>query len=307
MSVSTSIALAFGLLLRRIEPRTRDQEIYLSHEKTVKRRLETVFQANRVVRIGSYSRGSAIRYTSDVDLMLVLKRDEARWGGRMMSSTTVLNHVRDQLSARYWQTEVGRDGQAAVVRFRGNQYPVDIVPAVYSHHGNIAEFDGSVKNYPIFQIPDGDGEWIETSPLAHNKYITDADAASRGKLKRTAKLIKYWRRCRQPHIPLNAFHTELLLAKEGICVGAKNYALCFHNALTELANRACRQLQDPIGVSGLIKAAYTDHMREQAADAALSSAQRSYNAIMAERAGDLREAVRLWEIVFNHKFRRDAQ
>jgi hypothetical protein len=298
--------LAFGLLLRRIEPSPRDQDIYLSHEKTVKRRLETVFQANRVIRIGSYSRSSSIRYTSDVDLMLILKREEARWGGGLMSSTTVLNHVRNQLSARYWQTDVGRDGQAVVVRFRGNQYPVDVVPAVYSHHGNITEFNGSVKNYPIFLIPDGNGDWIETSPLAHNKYIKDADAASRGKLKRTAKLIKYWRRCRQPHIPLNSFHTELLLAEDGICVGAKSYALCFHNALTALANRACRQLQDPLGISGLIKAAYTEPMREQAASAALSSAQRSYNAIMAERAEDMREAVRLWDIVFNHKFRRDA-
>lgn len=306
MSNSPAIALAFGLLLRRIEPRERDQEIYLSHEKTVRQRLETVFRANRVIRIGSYARGSSIRYTSDVDLMLVLKREEARWGGGLMSSNTVLNHVRDQLRARYWQTDVGRDGQAVVVRFRGNQYPVDVVPAVYSHHGNITEFDGSVKNYPIFLIPDGDGGWLETSPLAHNKYIRDADAASRGKLKRTAKLIKYWRRCRQPHVPLNSFHTELLLAREGICVGPRSYALCLHNALAELANRSCRQLQDPLGISGLIKAAYTESMRGQAADAARSSAQRSYNARMAERAGDVREAVRLWEIVFNHRFRREG-
>lgn len=306
MSASQSIALAFGLLLKRIEPRTSEQEIYLNHEKTVKRRLETVFQSNRVIRIGSYSRGSAIRYTSDVDLMLILKRDEARWGGRIMSSTTVLNHLRDQLSARYWQTDVGRDGQAVVVRFRNNQNPVDVVPTVYSRHGNITEFDGTIKNYPIFQIPDGAGGWIDTSPLAHNKYIREADAASRGKLKRTAKLIKYWRRCRQPHIPLNSFHAELLLAKAGICVGAKSYALCFHSALVELANRACRQLQDPLGISGSIKAAYTEPMREQAASAALSSAHKSYNAVMAERAGDVREAVRLWEIVFNHKFRKEV-
>lgn len=304
MTTSSSIALVFGLILKRIEPRAHEQEIYLSHEKTVKRRLETVFQSNKVIRIGSYSRGSAIRYTSDVDLMLILKRDEARWGGRMMSSTTVLNHVREQLSERYWQTDVGRDGQAVVVRFSGNQHPVDVVPAIYSRHGNITEFDGSVKNYPIFQIPNGSGGWIETSPLAHNKYIKDADAASRGKLKRTAKLIKYWRRCRQPHIPLNSFHIELLLAKEGICIGAKSYAVCFNNTLVTLAKRACRQLQDPLDLAGLIKASYTEAMREQATDAVLSSAQRSYKAIMAEREGDLKEAVRLWEIVFNHKFRK---
>lgn len=306
MTTSPPIALAFRLLLKRIEPSPRDQEIYLTHEKTVKRRLETVFQTNRVVRIGSYSRGSSIRYTSDVDLMLVLKRDETRRGGGLMSSATVLNHVRDQLRERYWQTEVGRDKQAVVIGFRGNQYPVDVVPAVYSHHGDITEFDGGVKNYPIFLIPNGYGDWIETSPLAHNKYIRDANVASGGKLKQTAKLIKYWRRCRDPHIPLNSFYTELLLASEGICVGAKSYALCLNNALAGLANRGCSELEDPLGISGLIKASYTEPMRERATDATRSSAQRAYKAIMAKREGNIRETVRLWEIVFNHKFRRDT-
>src|SRR5205085_9031744 len=108
----------------------------------------------------------------------------------------------------------------------------------------------------------------------------------------------------QPHIPLNSFHAELLLAREGISVGAKSYAVCLNDALATLANRACRQFQDPLGISGLIKAAYTEPMQKHAADAALYSAQRSYNAIMAEQEGYLREAVRLWEIVFNDKFRR---
>lgn len=306
MSTISPIALTFGRLLGRIEPTSRDREIYLSHEKTVRRRLETVFKANRVDRIGSYSRSSSIRYTSDVDLMLILARDQVRWGGNLMSSTTVLGHVRDQLSQRYWQTDVGRDGQAVVVRFRGNQYPVDVVPAVYSHHETINDFDGTGKKYPIFLIPDGAGWWIETSPMAHNKYIRDADGVSRGKLKQTAKLIKYWRRCRQPHIPLNSFHLELLLAKEGICAGPKSYAVCLNNALVELANRKCRQLQDPLGLSGLIKAAYTEHMREQATAAAIYSAERSYNAVIAEQNGNVKEALRLWEIVFHHKFLREA-
>jgi len=290
-----TVALHFSTLLKRIEPTPRDRLIYQTHEKTVRRRLETVFRTNRVIRVGSYSRGTSIRHTSDVDLMLILKRDEVRRGGQLKTSTTVLNNVRAQLSDRYFQTNVRRDKQAIVVQFGSNQYPVDIVPAVYYRHG------GS-SSYPIYIIPDGAGGWLETSPPAHNKFIKDADEASIGKLKRTSKLIKYWRYCREPHIPLNSFYLDLLLASENICAGAKSYALCFNNALAALANRRCQALDDPVGISGLIDAANSEAMRERVQNAVLASAQRAYNAIIAEQKGDLREAVRLWEIVFNHKF-----
>lgn len=290
-----TVAAHFGELLKRIEPTARDRLIYQTHEKTVRQRLETVFRTNRVVRVGSYSRGTSIRHTSDVDLMLVLKREEVRWGGQLKSSTTVLNSVRTQLSDRYFQTDVRRDRQAVVVRFRNNQYPVDIVPAAYDRHGGDT-------TYPIFIIPDGNGGWLETSPLAHNKFIKDADGASSRKLTRTAKLIKYWRYCREPRIPLNSFHVELLLADENICAGAKSYAVCFNNALWALANRDCQPLEDPVRISGLIEAANTEPMRGKAQAAVLSSAQRTYNAVMAEQAGDVTEALRLWEIVFNHRF-----
>jgi hypothetical protein len=290
-----TVTAHFGELLKRIEPTPRDKLIYQTHEKTVRQRLETVFRANRIIRVGSYSRGTSIRHTSDVDLMLVLKREEVRWGSQFKSSTTVLNSVRAQLSDRYFQTDVRRDRQAVVVRFRNNQYPVDIVPAAYHRHGGNT-------SYPIFIIPDGNGGWLETSPLAHNKFIKDADETSSKKLKRTAKLIKYWRYCREPHIPLNSFHVELLLANENICAGAKSYALCFNNALAELAGRECQPLEDPVGISGLIEAANTESMRGKVQTAVLSSAQRSYNAVMAEQVGDVAEALRLWEIVFNHRF-----
>lgn len=290
-----SISVHFATLIRRIEPTLRDKVIYQSHEKTVRKRLESAFRTNRVIRVGSYSRGTSIRHTSDVDLMLVLERDEVRRGSQFKSSTTVLNSVRAQLSDRYFQTDVRRDRQAVVVRFGNDQYPVDIVPAAYQRHGgnNI---------YPIFIIPDGAGGWLETSPLAHNKFIKDADEASGWKLKRTAKLIKFWRYCREPHIPLNSFHVELLLAHESICAGAKSYGLCFNNALAALANRECQPLEDPVGISGLIEAANTEVMRAKVQAAVLSSAQRAYNAVMAERAGNAVEALRLWEIVFNHRF-----
>jgi Second Messenger Oligonucleotide or Dinucleotide Synthetase domain len=290
-----TIPSAFNSLLENIEPTGRDSEVYANHQHSVTRRLETAFAANRVELIGSYSRGSSIRHTSDIDLLLVMSRDEVRRGEGWKSSTTVLGHVRDELLSRYPNTDVVRDVHAVVVRFADNQHPVDVVPGFYWQHGG-------AKNYPVFAIPDGKGGWMLTSPQAHNKYIREADERSGGKLKRVAKLIKFWRRCRQPHIPLSSFHVELLLAHEDICAGAKSYALCLNNTFATLANRNCQPLTDPMGIAGEIPAAYTEDKRRRVQDAVMSSAKRAFNALEAEAKGNVREAARLWDLIFNGNF-----
>jgi hypothetical protein len=237
--------------------------------------------------------------TSDIDLLLILKREEVRWGEGYKSSSTILDHVRNELLNRYPTTPVVRDVHAVVVRFADNQHPVDVVPGFYLQHGG-------AMNYPIFAMPDSRGGWMRTSPQSHNKFINDADLQSGGKLKRVAKLIKFWRGCRTPRIPLNSFHVELLLAQEKVCLGPMSYALCLNNAFAKLANRQCQPLEDPIGVSGQVPAAYTEDKRRRAQEAVYGSAKRAYNALQAERSGDMREALRLWDLVFHGSFPKSA-
>ena len=118
-------------------------------------------------------------------------------------------------------------------------------------------------------------------------------------------LIKFWRRCRQPHIPLNSFHLELLLAEEGTCVGPKSYAVCVNDALVLLANRKCSSLSDPMDVSAWVPAANTEAKRQQVQQAVSSSVDRTYKACMAESRGNYNEAHRLWDLVFNGYFPRE--
>lgn len=294
-----TITDGFRTLLARIEPSDRDSAVYDSHRQSVTRRLETVFSATNVELIGSYSRGSGIRSTSDIDLLLKLKREEVRRGDRYKSSSTILDHVRTELLNRYPNTSVMRDVHAVVVKFADNQYPVDVVPGFYYQHGG-------AMNYPVFAIPNGVGGWMPASPQAHNKFISDADVQSGGKLKRTAKLIKFWRHCRTPSIPLNSFHVELFLAQEKVCVGAISYAVCFNNALAKLANRQSQPLTDPVGISGQIPAAYTEDKRRKVQEALIASANRAYKAIQAEKSGNMNEALRLWDLVFNGYFPKSA-
>jgi len=294
-----TIADGFKTLLARIEPTARDSTVYDTHRQSITRRLETVFSTTKVDLIGSYSRGSGIRSISDIDLLLKLKRDEVRRGNGYKSSTTILEHVRTELLNRYPNTSVVRDVHAVVVKFADNQYPVDVVPGFYYQQGG-------ALNYPVFAIPNGAGGWMPASPQAHNKFINDADVRSGGKLKRTAKLIKFWRHCRTPSIPLNSFHVELFLAQEKVCLPAMSYGVCFNNALAKLANRQCQPVSDPVGISGQIPAAHTEDKRRKAQEALIVSANRAYRAIQAEKNGNTGEALRVWDLVFNGYFPTNA-
>jgi hypothetical protein len=287
-----SVPEFFSNLLVKVEPKANEAQILASHRASVSRRLETVFATNRVEPIGSQTRDTAITRTSDLDLMLILARAEVKWGDAYKSSTTVLGNVRDQLRLRYIGTLIVRDGQAVVARFADGQHPVDVVPAWYID-------STGPDRYPVFAIPDGAGDWLRTSPQAHNRYINSADETSRGKLKRVAKLIKSWANHRPFPLPLRSFHVELLLAQSEMCNGAVSYAHCVTSIFELLAYRNCRALQDPIGISGLIKAADTEPKRQILHRSMVLAAARARKAILAEDKDKTLEAIRIWRLVFN--------
>jgi hypothetical protein len=156
----------------------------------------------------------------------------------------------------------------------------------------------------VFCIPDGTGNWIRTSPQLHNKYLSEADNRSGGKFKRVARIVKHWSTLRSATEGLSGFHMEILLAQENICVGARTHAECFAGVVNVLATRGGRALQDPKGISGLIRAAGTEAKRD-----ALSKSVQAINthcklALQAEQLQDTQEAIRQWNIVFNDQFPR---
>lgn len=284
-----TVATGFKNLLSEIAASNSDRDIFRRHRASVTKRLTQTFRAHNVIPIGSYVRGTTLHRTSDLDLMLILQTNEARWGEYWRSSTRVLNKVRSQLQGRFTATPIVRDGQAVVVHFGDRQHPVDVVPAF---------FRTVINKHPIYMIPDGEGNWMATSPSAHNNYLKKANMRSGRKLNNVIKLIKYWRTRRQSSVPLNSFHLEMLLAENDVCVGAKTYAQCVYEAFALLAARRCRAMQDPLGISGLIEAADSESKRAVCEKATATAADRTARALYAEERGKIKEAARLWSLVF---------
>jgi|CXWL01.1.fsa_nt_gi hypothetical protein len=282
----------FLSLLSRIAPLQSEIDAAECHIATIRTRLADGFNLKSFVRAGSYSRGTFIRGGSDVDLFAVVARDDLRWGGRYVTSDTALDNFGRELKARFPSTAISRDVHAIVLEF--NDCHVDVVPAFFSGM--------TASNHPLYAIPDGGGGWMNTSPARHNAFIRQKDEASRGKLRRVAQLIKFWRECRSPRVALSSFHIEMVLASEDLCLGVKSYGDCVTEVLQGLAQRECRGLQDPLRISGLLPAVKTEARRDPAVASVRYSRDHAKVALRAVAFDDHEKACRQWDIVFNGYF-----
>jgi hypothetical protein len=265
-----------------------------THRDTIAARLRDQFSFYKLLTIGSYERGTDIAGESDVDLFAVLRRDEVTWGGSLKSSTTILDNVRRALEGRYPGTTIYRDVHAIVVRFTSG-VQVDVVPAFF-------EGMSPGGKSPTYGMPDGAGGWMRVSPDAHHKYIEEADRIAGGKLRNTARLMKYWRSRRPSGVSVSSFHIEMVLAQEGICTGVKTYAACFTELLMKIAARNCGALRDPLGIAGNIPAVKVPSLHERTVSSIINSRDHAKEAQSQDVWGTTTEARRQWNIVFNGGF-----
>jgi hypothetical protein len=280
-------------LAQRIQPIPAQLEKARIHQYTVRIRLAKSFDIASVVRIGSHARETAIRAFSDLDLLVVLKRNESKWGGSLVSSYSVLSRMIDDLAERFPNTSVGRDGAAVAVWFSATQQSLDVVPAIFHRFDQLR---------PVYLIPNGEGDWMETSPAVHDRYFKLADQRSQGKLRKVSQLLKWWKFCRAEPIPISSFHVDMLLASSNVCVGVRSYSHCLYLAFKLLHDRGCRGLHDPCGIAGTIYAAATEAKWERLVSAVAYSLDHARAALAAEVVCDKAEANRQWNIVFNGGF-----
>lgn len=287
------ISDSFAKLIDRVQPTEIAIQNTVQHAKQIKTRLEQSYNLRKLFSAGSFPRQTYVHGSSDLDLFAVFARDDMRWGDRYVLSSTALDNLRKELAARYPYSTVYRDVHAVVVSF-SDGVKIDVVPA--SFHAM------TQQNWPIYRMPDGSNNWMQTSPELHAQYIKEADDKSGGKLRRTAQLMKFWRECRSPRVPLSSFHIEMLLACYGTCVGFKSYADCVTETLQTLAQRQCQALQDPLGIAGNIGATRSVSQRESTLNSVVYSRDHAKEALYAERHLDVQEAKRQWDIVFNGRF-----
>lgn len=291
-----AISDCFRTLLGRLQPTATQIANLQRHGDAIKVCLTTHLALHSVKYIGSHTRDTAIAISSDLDVLAIFPRSEATYGGRYVSSTTMLDRVRTALQARYQHTDISRDRQAIVLRFTDDSV-VDVVPAIFEGMRVVNQV-----NRPVYLIPDGDGGWMSTSPEAHAQFITQAHVPSGGKFPACIQLMKYWRECRSPSVPIRSFHLELLFASEATFSQVGSYQNCLFEAFRLLHARECRAVQDPLGISGLVGSAQTNSQVATNRNHVGHALDKTIQAIGAERAGNQRDAHYYWNLVFNGNF-----
>lgn len=280
--------------LDRLDPLPSEIAAAEKHAQTIKTRLQLCFGPKTTLKmVGSHARGSAVRSLSDVDYFAMLPRAEARWDEQYVRSENFLNRVKSELAGRYQKTDISRSGQAVVLHFKAGERPVDVVP------GFFLGFRGST---PIYRIPAGyDGQWLDTSPESHNRFLRRADEESRGKLKYLTQLVKFWKNCRSIEVPLSSLHVELLLSKSGICSGVKSYPAMLAMLFDLLHTRKCASFADPLNISGMVRSASSASRLTSVIEAVEHARNLSMRGIRAEAAGHMTEANACWNRVFNDR------
>jgi len=280
---------ALRVFAARLQPASAELAAAQGHFATIKSRLAASFGLPRIVQIGSHARGTAIGIHSDVDILAVLPRDQARWGNGLVRADTYMRTVADDLRDRYTATSIRRDGQAVVLNFRGGEHSVDVVPGIF------LRFESA---RPVYAIPGADGRWIATSPERHNRFFALADGRAGGKLRKVSQLVKAWRFGRDSPIPLSSFYVDMLLASTDLASGIKSYSQCLADFFSALVGRRVRGLQDPEGIAGIISASNGQSGLDRAYSAAIAALEHSEVALAAEARGNHAEARRQWGIVF---------
>lgn len=140
------------------------------------------FETANCIIVGSIGRGTAIKNTSDVDMLFILpwsvyyRFDNYTFNGQ----SSLLQEIKAEISERYPRTDIKGDGQAVVIEF-GN-FSIDLVPA-------FENADGS------FEHPDSNngGSWKNTNPMPEQNKSSSINVYTNNNFVQLANMIRCWK------------------------------------------------------------------------------------------------------------------
>jgi hypothetical protein len=255
--------------------------------------LETYFARNIPLdggpwKIGSYDRGTLIRWRRDLDVLVALAVDPY-WARYEHDSAAMLTWMRNRLNDEYGSTQISIR-QVAVRMFLGEGFQVDLVPAFYRKGGG-------------FLMPDGRGSWKATNPPYHARIMTDANIALGTRLKPLVRVMKAWNDANAHH--LQSFHLEMMVWEmwhndKVLPVLPQAVADTLRNGDIWMKH----PMSDPWLDAGIKPLdAYLSDAERGVITRMFESDQKSAEAAIAYvNAGQTANAFERWAIVFNHKF-----
>jgi hypothetical protein len=197
-----TIKTKFGKFLANLElTDAQKQDAETKHTRVRKSLHETFYstpyKGKTSLVVGSYGKHTAIRPTSDVDILFMVPGSEFdRYNGLQGNKQSrLLQDIKSRLVNLYPNTDLRADGQ--VVSVPMTTYKVEVVPG----------FLGKENRFWICDTNNG-GAWKLVDPYWEINTLTNSNNRSAGNTIRLIKMVKAWKRfC---NVPIKSFVIETM-------------------------------------------------------------------------------------------------
>lgn len=278
----------FRIFHGRLTPTGGETEAAKRHRASVKSCLESNFGITSFHRIGSFGAGTSVRNYSDVDFLACVPTEFLS-----SDSKRSLWDVWNALDTRFPNTGVGIKSPAIYVPFgEGASESIDVVPADWRYT--------TQSGFRVYDIADGDGGWLKTSPDAHKAYVDYVNERLGGKVKPLIRFVKAWRYYRE--VPIYPFYLEMAVARYAADEREIVYSYDVKAVLGKLLRNGLSAMQDPMGATGYIRPCSSENRKDDALSRLNTAYGRAEKARACEDAGSAEDAFGWWDLLFNYSF-----
>lgn len=137
--------------------------------------------ADHRLMVGSYGRHTAIRGVSDLDMIFILPPGLRSIYGSETGPRRILNRVRDDLKARYPNTEVRVDQCVVRVQFTSNKFKFEVQPAFENADGSFDYPDTVAKG------------WKVTKPREEIRATKQCNDRTSTNMRHLARMARAWK------------------------------------------------------------------------------------------------------------------
>ncbi len=285
--MALTVSAGFDTFHSRLTPTGTESANAKSHRASIEACLKSNFGMTRFFRTGSFGNATSVSGFSDVDYFASIPRENLK-----QDSSLILRDVRRALDSRFPNTGVHIDGPAVVVPFGSSRSETtEIVPADFIKR----EYDCST-----YEIPNGNGGWMLSSPEFSKLNIDVIDGKLNNKLKPLIRFIKAWRYYQ--NVPISSFYLETYVGIYAENEKSIIYSIDIASIFNKLLNSNLPSISDPMGISGTIQPCKNMDDRKKSLAELKDAARRSQLARTAESENRAKDAFYWWNVVYNDLF-----
>lgn len=289
--MAKTLEQGFDTFIQWLQPLTSEHNRARSHKDSVKSCMEKNFSCLSLFETGSFGNGTGVRHYSDTDYFAVCPNSEF-WN----DSSLTLRKVKEALQSTFWNTS-DIEVKSPAVRIPFGTYAsetLELTPA--TRNGLVSTPLGDKYSY---DIPDSNGGWMQSSPGAHNAYVNKHNDRLNGKLKPLIQLVKAWKYYN--NVPVSSFYLELRVTKYAEQEKAIVYDIDLYYIIKFLYNNNLPSIQDPMAISGNIRACSTEVKRQETLSKLNTAFGRAENAY-SNRTVKINDCFYWWNLFFNYEF-----